>query len=163
MTAQKQSDEEYFASLPRKTVGAFVLLTNEAGQLLVVNPNYKPDWSLPGGSVDEHESPRTAALREAKEEVGIALNTLSLAAIEYTTEKPPRSESLQFVFDGGVLTPDQCARIVLQTEELSEYRFVDVTEAIGLLNERQGPRIQPALEARKRGGVAYLEDSREVL
>jgi 8-oxo-dGTP pyrophosphatase MutT (NUDIX family) len=53
------------------THGALVMLWN-AGELLLVRNSYVRFYSLPGGYVHRGESSRDAALRELKEEVGVA-------------------------------------------------------------------------------------------
>ncbi|MFH0988218.1 MAG: NUDIX hydrolase, partial [Parcubacteria group bacterium] len=65
---------EYLDSLPKKRMGAGVLFLNEQKELLIVNPTYKDHWAVPGGSVEENESPRQACLREIKEELGIEVD-----------------------------------------------------------------------------------------
>ncbi|WP_331461040.1 NUDIX hydrolase [Micromonospora tarapacensis] len=59
------------AKQPRKRVGADVLIRNEQGHVLLVNPRYKPDWDLPGGMAEANEPPHLAAERELREELGI--------------------------------------------------------------------------------------------
>lgn len=51
---------------------AAVLLTNERGEVLLVRQAYGGQfWGLPGGIVDPGETPLGAAVREAREEVGV--------------------------------------------------------------------------------------------
>ncbi|MDB5195294.1 MAG: hydrolase [Parcubacteria group bacterium] len=151
-------EAEYYAGLAKKGCGAAVLLFNERGELLIVDPNYKPDWGLPGGAVDADESPRLGALREVREELGISLSTLTLIGVDYIPSNPPRTEALYLTFDGGVLNGKEIESIILQKDELDEYRFVDIAEAIQLLNPRQGGRLPACLEARAKGTVAYTEN-----
>jgi 8-oxo-dGTP pyrophosphatase MutT (NUDIX family) len=60
-----------YAALPRKRAVATMLLTDLADRVLVVKPTYKPDWELPGGAVEDGESPEVAAAREVVEELGL--------------------------------------------------------------------------------------------
>jgi len=50
-------------------MGSGVLLRNDEGQILLVEPTYKNHWELSGGVVDADESPYDAAVRELKEEL----------------------------------------------------------------------------------------------
>ena len=54
-------------------VGAFVVLQNEAGEILWAQRRDNGRWNLPGGGVEKRESPWQAAIREAKEETGLAI------------------------------------------------------------------------------------------
>jgi len=44
------------------------------GQVLLVRHSYRQSWGLPGGLLKRGEDPATAALREAAEEVGLAVD-----------------------------------------------------------------------------------------
>jgi hypothetical protein len=43
--------EDYTATLPRKRMGAGLLLTDPSGRVLLVEPAYKDYWEIPGGAV----------------------------------------------------------------------------------------------------------------
>ena len=58
--------------------GAAVALWHDE-RLLLVRTSYRRGWELPGGGVRAGESPLAAALREAREEVGIALEPARLS------------------------------------------------------------------------------------
>jgi 8-oxo-dGTP pyrophosphatase MutT (NUDIX family) len=60
-----------YAALPLKRAVATMLFIDRSGRVLVVKPTYKPGWELPGGSVEDGESPATAATREVDEELGL--------------------------------------------------------------------------------------------
>ena len=133
---------EYLASLPKKRMAAGALIRDEYGNILIVKPIYRADWLIPGGHVEANESPRVAAIREIVEEIGLDIQVSRLLAIEYQHAYADTSESLQFLFDGGVLTPAQIEDIKLPADELSEWRFVPVDTALQLLAPKLAQRIK---------------------
>lgn len=149
---------EYYQTLPKKRLGVGVLLFNAKGELLIVKPVYKDHWSVPGGVVDENESPRQACLREAKEEFNLELANLEFACVDYLPAGSERDESLQFLFDGGVLSDHQIETIQLAKNELSEYRFADKNEAISLLSERARRRLAECFKLLKKRRGVYLKN-----
>jgi 8-oxo-dGTP diphosphatase len=46
------SPGDYTATLPRKRMGAAVLLRDCDGRMMLVEPAYKNYWELPGGAVE---------------------------------------------------------------------------------------------------------------
>ncbi|HEY0908207.1 MAG TPA: NUDIX hydrolase [Candidatus Paceibacterota bacterium] len=149
--------EEYYKSLPKKRCGAGILFFNGKNELLIVKPNYKEGWSIPGGVVDENESPKAAAIREAKEEIGLDVSDLKLAYIVYTAPEGIKTEAFQFLFFGGILNDTQISKIKLQEDELDEFRFVSENEVVDLLASGLKERVPECLSAIKNNTVAYKE------
>lgn len=81
------------------TVGAFVILRNEAGEVLWVQRTDNGRWNLPGGRVEPAETPWDAAVREAKEETGLDVQLTNLVGV-YT--KPDRLDMV-FQFEGQIV------------------------------------------------------------
>jgi 8-oxo-dGTP diphosphatase len=150
--------QAYDRSLARKRMAAGVLLFDPAGRVLLVDPVYKPTWEIPGGSVEADESPRAAAAREVKEELGLSTTPGRLLAVDWVPPRPQRSEGLMTVFDGGVLTGHQVAGIVLQSDELRGCAFVDSGRVHEFLNEMLTRRVLACLRARDAGTTLYLEN-----
>lgn len=151
---------EYYTNLPKKRVGAGALIFNEKDELLIVKPNYKDGWSIPGGTIDQNESPRAACLREAKEEVGLSLNETRFLCVDYVLpDQPEKGESMQFIFYGGKLSQKEIDSISLQKSELDEYRFVEVPIAEQLLGKHLGKRLSKCIQAIKTGSPVYLENN----
>jgi len=63
-----------FTKMPTKRMTAGAIFLNAIGNILIVKPPYRPDWLIPGGTIEADESPKTACMREIKEE---ALTLLS--------------------------------------------------------------------------------------
>ena len=67
--------ESWFASLPTMYGSAAALITDTDGpsaRVLLVKPNYRAGWSLPGGILEEGEPPHVGCFREVEEELGLA-------------------------------------------------------------------------------------------
>jgi ADP-ribose pyrophosphatase YjhB (NUDIX family) len=94
----------WYASLPVLYAAAAALITDTAGQVLLVKPNYRDHWSLPGGICEHAEPPHGACAREVREELGLDLPVGRLLVIDWTPPDGDRPNPIiHFIFDGGTL------------------------------------------------------------
>ncbi|MBQ0887986.1 NUDIX hydrolase [Streptomyces sp. RM72] len=150
----------YIAGLPRVLAGAAAVFRDAGGRVLLVEPNYRAGWTLPGGTVesDAGETPRQGAWRETLEEIGLDARIGRLLAVDWASGagRPP---IVAYLYDGGVLSEDDLKAIRLQEEELLSWRLVPRGE-LGdhLLGSLHG-RVLAALDVLADGsGTAELVD-----
>ncbi|MFD9793527.1 NUDIX domain-containing protein [Streptomyces sp. NPDC059070] len=154
----------YIAGLPRVLAAAAMLLRDERGRVLLVEPNYREGWALPGGTVesDHGESPRGAARRETLEEIGLDLAPGRLLAVDWVpgAGRPPLAA---YLYDGGVLGEGRLKEIRLQEEELLSWRLVPRQEITRYLLGGLGHRVLAALDVlAMNAGTVELEGGRPV-
>ncbi|WP_046470576.1 NUDIX domain-containing protein [Allosalinactinospora lopnorensis] len=149
---------EFFESLPRSRGAASALLCDGDGRLLLVKPTYKPGWNLPGGVIDEGESPLQACRRECVEELGFVPRLSGLVCVDWQPPhlSPDRRPATVFVFSGR-LSPGGFEAIRLPAEELSEAVLADPAGLGDYLRESVVRRIGHAVRAARRGHTLYLE------
>jgi len=136
-------NSEYYKSLPTKRMGSGVLFFNSQSEILLVQPTYKETWEIPGGVVETNESPRNAAIREVREELGIDLSsTLKLLCVEYMAGNAEISEALMFIFTGDPLTEKQISNIRPKSDEIRSFHFFTIEEAVPLLGTVLGDRVK---------------------
>ncbi len=145
-----------YDALPKKRMAAGALIRNPNHYILIVKPTYRDGWLIPGGIIEENESPRAACKREIKEELGLEINLKRLLCIDYTVADEKQTESLQFIFDGGIL-PNETP-VHLELKELSRYQFVEPEQALELFNSRLSRRVKAVLEIIHTNQTLYLED-----
>ena len=133
---------------PRKRVSAGALFLNETGQILLVNPTYKPPWEIPGGMVEANETPSMACQREVSEEIGLTIEPGILLSVGYLQAHNANGDAIRFIFWGGILDGTTIGHITLQQSELSEFRFVTLDEAKQL--------VRPSLHAQLAQSLANL-------
>ncbi|WP_370082507.1 NUDIX domain-containing protein [Streptacidiphilus sp. MAP12-16] len=139
---------------PRMAAGALFL--DAAGRVLMVEPSYKSYWEIPGGYVEEGESPLQACVREVREELGITPPIGRLLAVDWAPSDA-EGDKVLYIFDGGQLTAGQLAHVQLQPEELVSFKFLDLTDVEHATIPRLARRIQAAAEARNSAAPVYLE------
>ncbi|WP_046470534.1 NUDIX domain-containing protein [Allosalinactinospora lopnorensis] len=155
MPQELLSPEQWFASLPTAYLASSGLITDETGNVLIVDPNYRDHWTLPGGVVEDGEAPHMACEREVAEEVGLDLTAGALLSVQWSAPYGARPKPfLSFVFDCG--TVGSGTTITLQESELDDYAFVEPDRAVELLFPPIAPRLSAALRARKTGGTVYV-------
>jgi ADP-ribose pyrophosphatase YjhB (NUDIX family) len=142
--------------LPGIPASAGALVFDGEGRLLVLRPTYKSGWTIPGGVMeDTGETPWQACQREVLEETGLVVTTGRLACVDTRPARARRAMGLRFLFDCGRLPDDVLEGITLQTAELSEHRFVPVSEALALLRPAVSRRVAAAVASEH---CCYLED-----
>jgi 8-oxo-dGTP diphosphatase len=151
---------DYRNSRPGKRMGAGAVLQDSQGRVLLVRPSYKPGWEVPGGTVEFDESPRAACSRELAEELGHTRPVGRMLCMEWQGPEPDRTESLMFLYDGGVIDEGE---IRLAAHELRDHRFVAEVDLHQYLTERLARRMGAALMALREECFVELERGQVVL
>ncbi len=126
----------------RLSAGIVVARSTYDGERILLLRAYK-HWDLPKGVVERGEEPRAAAVRETKEETGIADLAFDWGDEFVETEPYARNKVARFY-----LARTRTERIVLAVNphlgrpEHHEYRWVNLAEAHVLVP----PRLQPVIE-----------------
>lgn len=142
-------EKEFYAQLPTLYGAAAALFTDHVGRVLLVKPNYRDHWSLPGGILEHAESPEAGCAREVAEEIGLVIEPEKLLTVNWVAPEGERPRPIvHWIYDGGTL--DGTEQIVLQEEELDDYRFVDPADLAAYLPPVISTRVAAALRARLR-------------
>jgi ADP-ribose pyrophosphatase YjhB (NUDIX family) len=116
-------------------LGAFALLYDGAGRILLCHRRDTDVWNLPGGQVERGEAPWQAAIRETQEETGLSV---SVERLVFVDERQERDE-LVFTFacevTSGALTLN---------EEVDQLAWFALAELPANTAPRHAERILPA-------------------
>jgi 8-oxo-dGTP diphosphatase len=150
---------ERWESLPKKIMAAGAIFQNPDGDVLLVKPTYRDGWQLPGGVVEQGESPRIACLREVAEELGQPFSVMRPVLVDYTRELNGfLVDHLEWIFEGEVLDAGKVESIQVDGAEISEYRFASRRKIDLLVEGLHRKRIARALEAIDSGIFSYGDD-----
>ena len=123
---------------PSHSVGALAIVRADDGSVLLVRHTYKDGWGVPGGLVQAGEHPVDAVVREAREEVGVAVEVVGEPAV--VVDPPTRRVD--------VIYP---CRVVPGASPAAGPRSVEIAEAAW----HPGDRL-PALQPEAAGAIAAL-------
>jgi len=157
-------DKAWYESLPRKRMAAGCIFFNAENKVLLVKPTYKDGWEIPGGVVEDNESPKNACQREVLEEIGLKVSVKGLLIVDYNSypQESHKTESLIFIFDGGVLSDKELSTINVDEEEISGYKFFSVDGLPEDMNHSLRNRIIQAVKQRDYKCSTYLENQQIV-
>ncbi|MFD0555905.1 ADP-ribose pyrophosphatase YjhB (NUDIX family) [Stackebrandtia endophytica] len=147
--------EQFYASLATNYTSGLGFITNPTGDILLVKPNYRDGWDIPGGLLDDGESPHEACSREISEELGLNLAVGDLLVVDWAMPEGDRPRPVAcYLFDCGTVPAD--VEIRLQAEELDDYRFCSPDSAIDLVPPMTADRLSAAVTARAQRRTVYL-------
>lgn len=139
------------ATLEKRVSSAAAALYDATGRVLVVKANYKKYWSFPGGIIDAGETPRLAAARETREEVGLEIDADRLNFRITVDRVSPIAQTYQFIFEQEV-SSELLEQVVLDGTEIEDYALVTREQIIA------GDRYYSQTTTRwAQGYVGYLE------
>jgi 8-oxo-dGTP diphosphatase len=149
-----------FLQIPRIPASAGALIYDKTSRLLILRPNYKAGWTIPGGQIEETgESPWQGCRRETFEECGLEIESGRLACVDFLRPRHGRPGGVRFLFDCGPFRDEQLATISVDHDEIDEHRFAELAEAASLLS---GPVRRRVLASSGRKHCVYLEQGRRV-
>jgi ADP-ribose pyrophosphatase YjhB (NUDIX family) len=123
---------QWLANLPKKSVGVKVVLTSPDGKILLVKPNYKKTWQMPGGGVEPSESPEEAVVREVAEETGLVIKQedIRIAGTAFRKEH----DNLILIYE-YLLPVDPAAAFNLPPDEIEGITFMEPRKVPELLGD----------------------------
>ncbi|MEU4517384.1 NUDIX hydrolase [Amycolatopsis sp. NPDC024027] len=143
---------------PRIAAGA--LFVND-DRVLLVRKTYGNRWDIPGGYVDQGESPAEACSRELREEIGLSRSARRLLVHDWAPNDS-EGDKILYVFGCGDLGSDEDA-IVLDGVELDRWEWVPVDKLDEYLIPRLARRLNRAYQAQVAGTTLYLEHGEPTL
>jgi len=157
-------DQSFYASLPKKRMGSGCLFFDNECKVLLLKPSYKPTWEIVGGIVENNESPKTACEREVIEEIGLPIKIGDLLVVDYNNypDDNTKTESLMFIFDGGVLSAEEISKIKIREGEILRYEFFPPDALPKNLQPVLAGRIIMAIQQKTKIGAVYLENQLHV-
>lgn len=155
--------DEYVQTIPRATMYGSLYFTDEAGHPLGLRSVERAEsWQMPGGNVEHGDAtPFATAVRECREETGLAFAGPAVLLLTHylAPEAAWPCPKIGFVFDGGVLTPDDLARISLDPAEHDTYAVRPLAEWRQVMSPRTFTRLAALHRARANGAPEYLVDA----
>lgn len=132
--------------LPKKRMIAHALFRDEQSRVLLLETTYKPDWELPGGVVEPGESPRVGGAREIEEELGIVVDLGEPALIDWMPPYLGWADAVEFIYDGGVLSPAVAATLGTDDREIRAIHWVEPPDVPTRVTELSARRIALLLD-----------------
>jgi len=149
-----------FEAVPRIPASAGAMIFDRKGRLLILKPTYKAGWTIPGGEMEaDGETPWEACQREVAEECGLTVHRARLACVDFRRPRPGRAGGMRFLFDCGRLDDAALEAIMVQPDEISQYRIVKAGTALPLLSGPVRRRVKAGISA---AGTVYLQEGRPV-
>lgn len=141
--------------LPRKRIGGGVLIIDDDMRVLLVEPTYKDTWEIPGGIVELDESPRDAARRECREELGFDIEVRRLLVVDWVSQGQTQGDGLMFIYATG---PVDSTQIVLPPNELRSWAWCDHDAVLARVPHYKARRLFVALDASREGTFRELQN-----
>jgi len=126
------------------------LIINDKGEILILQRSKTDDvlpeyWDIPGGTLEDGEDPTVGAIRETKEEAGIAILNPKLFFHRSKVDVKKNKQFVALIFWAKVSSPqivlnleDHQAYAWIQPSEISKYKTVEylkdcLTTYLGLI------------------------------
>jgi 8-oxo-dGTP diphosphatase len=118
------------------SIGAFAIIFDDNGKVLLSHRRDRDMWNLPGGGVETGEMPWEAVVRETREETGLDVTIDRLVGVYGKADR----DELVFAFVCQVVGGE-----LVLTDEADEHCFFDADQMPSNTIPKQVERIHDAL------------------
>jgi ADP-ribose pyrophosphatase YjhB (NUDIX family) len=124
------------------TIGAFAIIFDEQGRVLLCHRRDLDVWNLPGGGVESGEMPTDAVIREVMEETSLEVEIERLVGVYGKTNK----DELVFSFtchtiDGKLSITDEASEC--KYFEVNNLPFNTIPKHVERIHDSVNPGLQP--------------------
>ncbi len=126
-----------YSNKTRFSIAANALIFNDKGEILLCHRTDKDKWNFPGGGVEHGETPTEAAIREAKEEIGVDVEIIRPLGV-YTKVD---DDDIVFAFICRIT-----AGVPTYSDEADEIEYFPVDDLPKNISPYQVERIEDAVE-----------------
>ena len=117
-------------------IGAFGIIFDEQKRVLLVHRKDYDLWNLPGGTLEDFESPKNAVIREVKEETGLDVEISKLLGVYNKENKNDMAFSFLCKVIGGEITLN---------DEADKIEYFEIDKLPANTVPKQVERIKDAL------------------
>lgn len=139
--------------MKRKDIVYALLPSEDGGRILMVhNTDEWNTWTLPGGTVEQGETLQEALIREVKEEAGVDIKVLEVAAINELRAPESGKHYLLITFHARIIGGQLGTNV---PEEVAEVEWIELPRA-DLLMPYYEKGISSLIQQRQ--GVPYFDE-----
>lgn len=153
---KNQKQNNWIQLATKRISSSGVMLEDCDEKLLVVKATYKPYWTVPGGLIDDRETPKQAAVREVFEEIGVRIDERDISFVLVADRMSSQLQTYQFLFKAK-LSNEMKTHVILQTTEIEDYALV--TKAQVQLGDRNYAKAVTQWASNVTGYVEQVFDS----
>ncbi|MEU6295576.1 NUDIX hydrolase [Streptomyces erythrochromogenes] len=146
------------AARPAPLVAATGIVLDTRGRVLVPSTSCATGQELPGGTVEETETPEQGLARELREELGLHVPVGRLLAVDSRPAGPLGRSLIVHVHLVGPLSPQDAAALSRTDGEVAAARWLRPEEACAVLPAPVASRLRAGLAALRTGSFAHLVD-----
>ncbi len=139
-----------------KRMSAGGMIFDPAGNVLMIKSRLRGTWEWPAGRSEGNESPLQTCRREVREESGLDILDFRFLGVNFQTGGATKNGRLNFAFVSEV-SAEMAATVSPQAIEISDYRWVDTTEALQIIAPKLKARFKNLLAAYEEERCIYME------
>ncbi|PGM56635.1 NUDIX hydrolase [Bacillus sp. AFS053548] len=114
----------------KKVNVVYTLIYDEVNKSVLMVQNENEVWTLPGGAVEENETLKQAAVREAFEETGLEVEVGNIVAINEAFFPERGHHAILITFSAKIIGGDQ---VISHEEEILQIKWMDLKMANQLM------------------------------
>lgn len=144
-----------------KRMSAGAIIFDPTGKVLLIKSRLRGTWEWPAGRSEGNESPLQTARREVHEESGLDIANYRFLGVNFQTGGLTKNGRLQFTFVAEV-NAATAASASPQVMEVSDYKWVELTEAHQMIAPKLAARFGHLLDAYTHETSVYLESGEPI-
>lgn len=122
----------------------------------MIKSRLRGTWEWPAGRSEGNESPLQTCRREVREESGLDISDFRFLGVNFQTGGATKNGRLNFTFVAEVST-EVASTVTPQAIEISDYRWVEVSEAHKIIAPGLKSRFTNLLLAYEQERCIYME------